>query len=335
MLRPDRRRTWRLAAPVAFALVATGLAGCATETVTPQSSSAVAYAAVGATAANPGNSVAVVQTATGALGRPVAVGTLPSGLALVPGAQDLLVTVKAQNELAEVATSTGRVVKRIGVGLEPDAVTVTPDGRTALVANFGDDTVTVVHLPDLTSGPTIAVGRQPVAIAVTPDGHQALVVDFQDGTLTPVAIPAYVAGSPVPVGAGPVAVFVTSRIRALVADFQTSGLTPVVLPTLTPQPSIPLGANPTDIDGLVGAGVTWVSAGFGLTPVSSVGGVVGKAIPIGVPAQCLAVTRDAKAWVCGGDGTLVEVDLATGRMLRTVVLGGIPAAAVVAGGAGP
>ncbi len=77
-----------------------------------------------------------------------------------------------------------------------------------------------------------------------------------------------------------------------------------------------------------------MSAGFGITPVSLVGGLVGKAVPLGVAAQCITVTSKEQAWVCSGDAALVEVDLMTGRVLRTVHLSGIPAAAVVADTAG-
>ena len=325
-----RRHAPWLAAPAAVALVASLLAGCSTESVTPASSGAVVYAAVGVTAANPGDSVAIVANGTGKLGTPVTVGTLPSGLALLPDGKDLLVTVKAQDELVEVDTGSGKVIKRVGVGLEPSAVAVTPDGSTALVANFGDNTVSVVHLPGLTAGPIVHVGNQPVAVAITPDGHQALVANYQDGTLTPIALPTLVPGAPVPVGAGPVAVSVPSATEALVADFQTSSLTPVSLPALAPQPPIALGANPTGIEqGPVGS-VTWVSAGFGITPVTLAGGVVGQAISVGAPAQCIAVTHSGKAWVCSGNKALIQVNLVSGKVLRTVTLGGIPAAAVVA-----
>jgi len=122
-----------------------------------------------------------------------------------------------------------------------------------------------------------------------------------------------------------------------VADFQTSSLTPVSLPALIPLPPIALGANPTGIEQgpaepiqRGGGPVTWVSAGFGITPVASVGGVVGQAISIGAPAQCIAVTHSGKAWVCSGDKALVQVDLASGKVTRTVALDGIPAAVVVA-----
>lgn len=325
----------RRAVVVALALgLAAGLAGCSSESVVPAPSSPVAYAAVGAGPATPGDTVAVVRTATGTKGTPVTVGTLPSGLALLPGDRELLVTVKAQNQLAEIDTSTGRVTGRVTVGLEPDAVAVTPDGRTALVANFGDDTVTVVRLPALTVGPTVKVGRQPVAVAVTPDGRRALVVDYGDGSLTPVSLPSLVAGPPVPVGAGPVAVFAASATEALVADFQTNSLTPVSLPSLTPQAAVPIGADPTGISGAPGSAVAWVSAGFGITPVSVTGGLVGKAVPVHVPAQCIAVTRTDHAWVCGGNGSLVEVDLSARKVVRTVGLDGIPAAVAVTDAAG-
>lgn len=324
------RRSWRPAAPIAILLAAGGLAGCSSESVTPGNSHVVVYAAVGAGAANPGDTVAVVGNANGKVGRPVTVGTLPSALALVPGAADLLVTVKAQNELVEVATATGKVVGRVGVGLQPDAVAVTPDGTTALVANFGDNTVTEIHLPALTVGRTVHVGGQPVSIALTPDGHQALVANYRDGTLTPLTLPSLASGVPVPVGAGPVAVAVTSANEALVADFQTSSLTQVALPSLVPQPSIPLGANPTGIATGPGGSVAWISAGYGITPITLIGHAVGKAIPLGIPAGCIVVTRHGQAWVCSGNGGLVQVDVTSGRVLRTVAVGGIPAAAIVA-----
>jgi hypothetical protein len=127
-----------------------------------------------------------------------------------------------------------------------------------------------------------------------------------------------------------VAVSVPSTTKALVADFQTSSVTPVALPSLTPQAAVPLGANPTGIDAAPGATTAWVSAGFGITPISLVDGVVGKAVPLGVAAQCITVSPLEQAWVCSGNSALVEVDLMSGKVVRTVHLSGIPAAAIVA-----
>ncbi len=324
-----RRSRIRVAAVAAATLVAVGLAACSSESVTP-SLGPVVYAALGAGIPNPGNTVAVVDAGTGATGTPVTVGTLPAALALVPGDGDLLVAVKAQNELVEVATATGKVVRRVVVGLEPDAVAVTPDGRLALVANFGDGTVTPVRLATFTAGAGVPVGHQPVAVAVTPDGSRALVANFEDGTLTPVALPSLTPGPPVPVGPEPSDVLVAAGgSTALVTGFQTSSVTPVALPALLAGAPVPVGANPTGIAALPGSPVAWISAGDGVTPFAVVDRQVGNAIAIGTPAECVAAASDGTLWVCGGDGDLVEVDPARDRVVRTVALGGLPAAAVV------
>ena len=239
-----RPRAPRCVGLLVATLGAVVLSSCSSETVTP-ASSPVAYVTLGAGSANPGKVVSPVATTTGAVGRAITVGTLPSALALVPGGRDVVMAIKAQNELVEVSTSTGRVVHRVEVGLEPDAVAVTPDGRFALVANFGDDTVTPVHLDGFAAGPIVAVGRQPAAIAVTPDGSRALVADYLDGALTPIALPALTAGAPVAVGPEPSAVVVsTDGTTALVAGFQTSSVTPVSLPGLVPGAAVAISSNP-------------------------------------------------------------------------------------------
>ena len=49
--------------------------------------------------------------------------------------------------------------------------------------------------------------------------------------------------------------------------------------------------------------------------------------------EALALTQDGKtAWVCGGDGTLVSVDLAGGRVTRRLRVGNHPSAVVIADG---
>ena len=318
-----------LVAPLALGVTAAGLAGCTKESVTP-AQAPVAYVALGATVPNPGSTVAVINTATGALGKPIAVGTLPSAVALLPGGKDLLVTVKADDQLVEVSTSTGKVVRRVGVGLEPDAVAVTPDGATALVANFGDGTVTAVRLDTFSVTATVPVGRQPVAVAVTPDGTRALVANYQDGTLTPIALPALTAGAPVAVGSEPTAVFISSNgATALVAGFQTSSITPVALPGLSVGASVALGANPTGIAAAPGSPIAWVSAGDGITPVVIATRQVGKPIAIGSPAQCIAIAPGGHPWVCNGDGALVEIDPTASAAIRTVNVPGFPSAVVI------
>jgi len=317
--------------PLVLGLGAFGLTACTTETVTP-AAAPTAYVALGSGVATPGNTLDVVDTATGKLGRPITVGTLPSAVALLPGAKDLLVTVKAQDQLVEVSTSTGKVVKTVEVGLEPDAVAVSPDGNLALVANFGDDTITPVDLSSFTVGTTVKVGGQPVAIAIAPTGTQALVANYQDGTVTPITLPTLIAGPPIPVGPEPSAVFIDSAgTTALVAGFETSSVTSIALPSLTAGRTVPIGANPTGIAAAAGSPVAWVSAGDGITPVAIATLQVGNPISIGTPSECLAIGPGGDPWVCNGDGALVEVSPSKSLPILTVNLHGLPAAVAISG----
>ena len=326
--RASARRVRTLGPVVAVALAAAGLAGCSHEAVAPPSHTVV-YATLGSLDANPSDKVAVVDFASGATAKPITVGTLPSDLVLEPGATRLLVTVKAENALVEVDTATGKVRRTLQVGLEPSAVALSPDGRLALVADFGDATVTVVRLADFSVATRIPVGRQPVAVAVTPDGRLALVACYRDGTLNPVALPSYVPGPPVPVGPEPLDVHVTADGRtALVAGFQTSTVVPVSLPGLVAGAPIPVGINPTGIAGLPGNPVAWVSGGAAIVPLAVATGQVGPAIAVGGPAECVAVAP-GRAWVCRGDGSLVEVDTGSSRIVRRVAVGGIPSHAAI------
>ena len=326
--RSVRRRARLLAFSLVLVVGAAGLTGCSHESLVP-SSSQIVYATLGSIDANPSNKVAVVSSASGATAKPFTVGTLPSGLVLEPGAGHLLVTVKAENSLVEVDTSTGKISRHVTVGLEPDAVALTPDGSLALVADFGDATLTVVRISNFSVVTRVPVGRQPVAVAITPNGKLAVVACYLDGTLNPVALPSYVPGPPVPVGPEPLAVEIASNGRtALVAGFQKSIVTPVALPSLRPEVPIAVGFNPTDIDSLPNSPVAWVSGGNTIAPVTLATGVVGPAIGIGGPAECVAAVPGSE-WVCRGDGSLVQIDATTGKIVKRVNVGGIPSHAVI------
>jgi hypothetical protein len=117
---------------------------------------------------------------------------------------------------------------------------------------------------------------------------------------------------------------------ALVADFQANAITPVVLPALTSGPAIPIGANPTGIAAAAGASTAWVSAGQGVTPLTVATRQPGTAISVGAPAEAVAVAPNGHVWVGTADGTLVEVDPATSKVVRKITLAGLPSAIVIA-----
>jgi DNA-binding beta-propeller fold protein YncE len=207
----------------------------------------------------------------------------------------------------------------------------------ALVANFGDNTVTPVSLPSLRVGRPIAVGREPVAIAVSPKGTVALVANYQDGSVSPISLPSLVAGAPIPAGAEPAALYITpDGSSGLVADFQTSQVIPITLATMTPAPAVAVGGNPTGIAGSPSSAFAYVSGGDSITPFNWQTRQAGTPFTTGTTAEALAIAPGGTtAWVCGGSGTLVHVNLATGTVLRSVVVGGEPSAVVIAAGADP
>jgi hypothetical protein len=53
-------------------------------------------------------------------------------------------------------------------------------------------------------------------------------------------------------------------------------------------------------------------------------------LAVGTTAQTLALSdRGRTAWVCGGNGTLVALNLATGALKAAVTIGGQPSAVVI------
>ncbi len=340
--RLTRSAARRGAAIVVVATLGAGLSACGSSAVAaPARGGHVAYVATGAGLADPGNTLAVVDTASGAVLHPVMTGTrasttasLPTSLAATANGRDVLVADRGVDVLSVIDTATGAEVGLATVGLEPDAVAVTPNGSLALVANLLDGTVTPVSLPSLRVGTPIHVGTHPDAVAVSPNGSLALVANFGDGTVTPISLPSLVAGAPVAVGLEPDAVaFSPNGTVALVADQQTSTVVPVTVPSLAVGSPIAVGGDPTGIavDLAAGAGGTaYVSAGDGVTPIALAGLVAGPPVAIGTGAEAIAVgPGDRHAWVCGQSGTLVELSLPTGSVVRRVAVGGEPVAVVV------
>jgi YVTN family beta-propeller protein len=314
---------------VVCTLAAAGLAlgACGPSAVqTGATRGTVAYVATLAGRADPGDTLSVFDTATSTALPDITTGTLPSAMASTPDGTRLLVADKGSDQLTEVDTADGSVVARVTVGVEPDAVAVTPDGTTALVANFIDGTVTPVALPSMHAGRPVPVGKQPVAIAITPDGSTALVADFGDGTVTPLALPSLTPGTPIDAGTGPVAV-------AIAPDG-----TPIRLAHLTTLPSIPLAGNPTDIALSPTGATAYLSGGDSVLPVNLTTLQAGAPIPVGAPAEALAVTANGlTAWVCTATGRVVPVNLVNGSLAGSVEVGGQPTAIVIPMdvGAGP
>ena len=107
--------------------------------------------------------VSVIDTATNTVVATVAVGSLPTGVAVTPDGTHVYVANSNDNTVSVIRTATNTVVKTIPVGTFPDYVAVTPDGTKVYVTNSGSNNVSVIHRPGNTVVKTIPVGTAPLA----------------------------------------------------------------------------------------------------------------------------------------------------------------------------
>ena len=126
------------------------------------------------------DAVIPVNTATDAVGTPIAAGSGPSAIAITPNAATAYVTDEGTTNTAPgfvtpIDLSTNTAGTAIAVGSGPDAIAITPNGQTAYVGNYNADTVTPISLVTDTAGTPISVGAAPTSITITPDGSTAYV----------------------------------------------------------------------------------------------------------------------------------------------------------------
>ena len=283
----------------------------------------------------PGATVTPVNLDRATADPEITTGTLPDAVAATPDGRLVLVADEGEDQLTVIDASDGHVVATIQTGVEPDAIAVSPDGSTAVVANSDDGTVTPVNLHTMHAYPPVHVGHQPDAVAIGgPGGHTALVANLGDGTVMPVDLKTMTAGKPIRVGEEPDAIALSADgDSALVADLGSDAVTSVDLTRHLAGSTVNVGVAPTGIASVpVASGqVAWVSGGKSLVPVSfGRKPVVGRAIPVGHLAEALAIAQSGTvAWVADGDPYVTEVDLLSGRVLKSVRVGGRPSAIAI------
>ncbi len=243
----------------------------------------------------------------------------------------LLVLAKADRTLAVVNPVTGVVAARIPAGPDPHEVVASADGRLAYVSNYeggAGHTITVVDLVARRVARVVDLGalRGPHGLAVadgavwfTAEGAKAV------GRYDPAA---GAAGAVVQVvGTGQdrthmVAVLpgprvVTTNVRA--------GTVSVLQPRAGAPGGGPPGGGPPD-GGSPGGGPPGGGPPGGGPPGGGPPGGVewdARVIPVGPGAEGFDVSPDGReAWVANaGDGTISVVDLAAGRVARTLAAG--------------
>jgi len=231
-------------------------------------------------------------------GRSIDVGGAPTGLAISPHGDVIVVTTAFYDKpaLALIDVLTGEV-DHVDVGPEPGAVAFTRDGRNAYVAGGGTHgTLTRVELRSGRVHAPIAVGAHPHGLALHPDGKQALVALN---------------------GAGAVAV--------------------VALARRTVERRIPTSPFPSQLAiSKDGKRAVVTHNGFGsqaVTPIDVVHHRARRRVRVGRdPAGVAFSTSGATALVtAAGSGTIVMLDSRTGRRHRTIKRGGVPRGIAVSG----
>jgi len=262
------------------------------------------------------DSVSQVDTATNTAGSPVAVGSLPLGIAITPDARTAYVVDVGSDQLTPVDLSSGVPIAQTPISLadlpardnqtrSPNYLAISPDGSKAYVSDPSNDQVVPVNLTTnpATVEPAIDVAANPEGIAFSPDGSTAYVVDNDNPSA-----PNHSAGS-------------------------KAGVTPITVATNTPGTLIVgLGPEPFAIAVTPDGKTAYVAengahAPGEVFPLNLATKTAGAAIPIspekdGLPA--IAITPDgARAYVADGvQESVVPVNLQTNAAETPIALTG-------------
>jgi YVTN family beta-propeller protein len=299
----------------------------------------LAWVTADASVTLPGSDITPVDLSSHKVEAGVHVGSLPSAMTFTTHGTDLLAVSQGDDTLVEIDPATGGVLHWGGVGVEPDAVAVAPGGTDgkgiALVANLDSNTVTPVDLGTWKAKKPIPVGDEPVAVAVAASSATAgtiFVVDFGSNEVTPIDLARLAPGAPIAVGLSPETAAVAGG-EVLVGNFGDHTLTPIGASSLQVGAAIALPVNPTDIVVTASATTAYISGGASVVPLTVAGLVVGAPIALPDVAQGIALgAGDRTAWVALQAGSLVPVDLASGKVGHAIHVGGHPSSVVIAGG---
>ena len=112
------------------------------------------------------NTVSVIATATNTVAATVAVGNLPTGIAITANGNSAYVSNAADNTVSVINTATNSVVATIPVGTNPIGLAITLDGALAYVCNGVSNNISVISTASNTVVATIPGISGPVGVAI-------------------------------------------------------------------------------------------------------------------------------------------------------------------------
>ena len=233
-----------------------------------------------------------VDLATGALGTPIAVGSMPVAIAITPDGSMAYIADYGSPEVVPVALATGRAGTPIVLSDRPAAIAIAPNGKTAyVVSDSGREWPITLATGHLGNPSTIPANSD--ALAIAPSGVTAWITNVADGTLTPFTLSSGGTGQPINLSAStPDGVAITADgSTAYVASNSGGTITPVNLTTGASGTAIPAGAKPTSValspDGTT-AYVTNFSTGQ-VTPITLASSTAGTPIAVGQEPSAIAL----------------------------------------------
>jgi len=131
-----------------------------------------------------GDSIAVINAATGTLERTIKVGDGPRGVCVNPATGRVYVANKLDDTVSVIDGSTNSVVSTIPVGDAPYGTSVDSSRNRIYVANGGDGTITVIEGSTESVVTDIAVGNGSVDVAVNPSTNRIYAVNVNDDTVS-------------------------------------------------------------------------------------------------------------------------------------------------------
>jgi YVTN family beta-propeller protein len=289
------------------------------------------------------DTVTPIDLTTNTSGSPIAVGSVPRGVAVTPTGTTVYVANQFGDSVTPVDIASHTPGSPIPVGSYPIGIAITPNGQTAYVANSQSDTVTPIDVATNTAGSPISVGPGAFWVAITPDGQTAYVTTNLTNTVTPIDVATGTAGTPIWVGGQPAGIAITPNGQtAYVAIPQANQVVPIDLVTSTAGTPIPVGGSsvppfgggPTFIAITPDGKTAYVSNHYddSVTPIDVATNAPGSPISAGPNPLGLAISPDGKTVYAAnfGSNTVTPIDVATDTAGAPITVGQNPYAIAIA-----
>ncbi len=194
--------------------------------------------------------VSVISTDTNqAVAPPIAVGAMPSDVAITPDGRRAYVTNAGSASVSVIDTQTHSVVGSIAVGGDPRGIAISPDGRRAYVTSTASDSLYAIDTQtNSLPAPPIPLGVDPEGVAVSLDGRAALIAQNGGGIAAVDTATGALIGT-IPNALGPARLAITPNgTRGFVTNGDSSSVTVFSLTTggIHGVPIL-VGSNPSGV----------------------------------------------------------------------------------------